>query len=224
MSNNFVPDDKNERRRWLDNFDDKLQAETEDIGVDAAQKSEFHDLRMANDSADDDKGVKLIAYEGAVTASNDADGAATGYARTLVGIVQASPNTTDEMRREMELTIAKTTRTPVGVPQTTPICTLDVSVTREHALNFRDSATPNSKAKPAGVQSAQISMVVLESSAPAPTSQNDFRFLANDSKTPYKHDFPMEDVGKTAYYLLCWVNTKGQLGPLSAIYSATIAG
>ena len=222
MPDDYIPQDKNERRKWLDNLDDQLENETEDIGVTAAQKTAFHALRLANDDDALAEETARIAHDGSVTKSNASDAAATGLARTLVGIVQVNPNTTDTMRRDLQITIAKTTRTPVKVPTTVPVCTVDVSVTREHTLNFRDSATPDSKKKPDGVRSAQIWMFISDGAAPV--GDKDFTYLADDSKTPYTHDFPMEEVGKTAFYMLRWVNTKGEVGPWSQVYSATIAG
>ncbi len=51
---------------------------------------------------------------------------------------------------------------------------------------------------------------------------NELTFLAIDTRTPYTTDFIGADGGKTAHYMLRWVNTKGEQGPWSETASATI--
>lgn len=43
-----------------------------------------------------------------------------------------------------------------------------------------------------------------------------------DTRTPYMVDFPTEDGGKTAHYMLRSVTTTGEKGPWSQTGSATI--
>lgn len=40
-------------------------------------------------------------------------------------------------------------------------------------------------------------------------------FLATDTKAPYRADLEAADIGKTAYYAMRWVNTRGVPGPRS---------
>jgi hypothetical protein len=44
-----------------------------------------------------------------------------------------------------------------------------------------------------------------------------YTFLALDTRPPYVRDHEAINAGKTAYYLLRWQNTKGELGPWSDI-------
>ena len=57
---------------------------------------------------------------------------------------------------------------------------------------------------------------------PAPVDPSELKFLGVDSRTPYTADFVGADGGKTAHYMLRWVNTKGEQGPWSETASATI--
>lgn len=41
------------------------------------------------------------------------------------------------------------------------------------------------------------------------------RFLSVDTRTPYVIDYPVEDGGKTAQYMLRWVAPTGDKGPLA---------
>ena len=47
---------------------------------------------------------------------------------------------------------------------------------------------------------------------------------AVDRSTPYLMEFNSADAGKTAYWALRWVNTRGEHGPWSATVSGTIPG
>lgn len=161
------------------------------------------------------------AANAAATAKDDSRTDYVGALRTFVGQLQANPDVTDEDRRAMKLTIASTSHTPSPVPATTPIAEIDIATRRRHIIEFRDSATPDKSAKPAGVRGCQIWMKI---GGAAPTSESECQFLATDSKSPYVHDFTMEEIGLKVYYLLRWENTTGKLGPWSQIFSANVPG
>ena len=82
-----------------------------------------------------------------------------------------------------------------------------------------DAATPDSRAKPAGVQGCEIREQV---GGTAPVDPNAMTFLAIETRMPYRADFDAMDIGKTAYIALRWLNTRGEPGPWSAIFNATI--
>ncbi len=79
----------------------------------------------------------------------------------------------------------------------------------------------------AGVMGAEIRGRVAWASRPRicdppPTSPSDLSFVSVDTRTPYVADYPGEDAGKTAHYMLRWVSTSGEKGPWSETASATI--
>ena len=78
---------------------------------------------------------------------------------------------------------------------------------------------PTTKAKPAGVRGAEIYCAIATT---APADPAAYRFLALDTATPYLIEHAPADGGKTAHYLLRWVNTRGEAGPWSETVSATI--
>lgn len=119
-------------------------------------------------------------------------------------------------RERMGLTVKDGTRVSVAVPSTMPLGTIDFSVLQQHTIHFRDSATPNSKAKPDGVHGCEI-WVKVDGAA-------DFSYLATDTRTPYIATYSPDEVGKTATYRLRWVNTKGEAGPFGVLFSAMIVG
>ena len=78
---------------------------------------------------------------------------------------------------------------------------------------------PDSRAKPAGVQSCEIREQV---GGTQPTDPDEMSLLAVETRMPYRADFEQTDIGKTAYFVMRWLNTRGQPGPWSQVYSAII--
>lgn len=108
------------------------------------------------------------------------------------------------------------------VAQQTDACAkIDFSTRLQHTINFFDEGTPNKKAKPEGVHGCEIWAKI---GGDAPKDQSELAYLATDTGSPYLKPFTSPDAGKTAYYWLRWVNTKGEQGPWSAPVSAMIAG
>jgi hypothetical protein len=70
----------------------------------------------------------------------------------------------------------------------------------------------------------EIRVKVSAVGEPAPTDSSQVQFLAMDTATPYVAKYPGADAGKTAHYMLRWVNTCGDKGPWSETVSATIVG
>ncbi len=72
-----------------------------------------------------------------------------------------------------------------------------------------NEATPTRKVKPAAVMGAKILVKVGD---PPPTGLSELSFLWVDTRTPYVADYPGEDAGKTAHYMLRCVGTSGEKG------------
>ena len=84
-----------------------------------------------------------------------------------------------------------------------------------------DAHSPGRKAKPQGVAFAEIRFQV---GGTMPTDPNAMTPLAMEGRAPYRADFDTEDIGKTVYYVLRWVNSRGEAGPWSPFYSAVVPG
>lgn len=140
--------------------------------------------------------------------------------RTIAGKVQANKAVTDAQKESLGITVRKTTRTPAPVPSTTPsIQRIDTSTRSILRLFIVDATTPETRAKPAGVQGCEIREQI---GGTAPVDPGAMQFLAIETRMPYRADFEATDVGKTAYFALRWLNTRGVPGPWSAIFNAVI--
>lgn len=89
----------------------------------------------------------------------------------------------------------------------------------EHTVSYSDITTPTRRARPEVVSACEIYVAV---GAVPPTDPKQYRFVGLSTRTPEVVTFESEDGGKTANYLLRWVNTKGEAGPWSQVISATV--
>jgi len=157
-----------------------------------------------------------------VQAKDDARGTYTKGLRSFIAQWLASNSKVSNSDRErMGLTVKSGTHTPVQVPATVPVGTIDFSVLRQHIINYSDEATPRSKAKPAGVHGCEIWMKI---DGLAPIDASELNYVATDTSSPYTVTFEGKYAGKMVYYWLRWVNTRGEHGPWGATVSAMVAG
>jgi hypothetical protein len=140
------------------------------------------------------------------------------FLRAQIRKLNANPNLTDAQRAALGLTVPDPEPTPVGPPATRPVIQVSMSGRLQHTVGFMEEGIPARRAKPAGVRGAQVWCKVGE----PPVDPDDFRFLAEDTRTPYVATFEAAESGKMAYYQLRWVNPRGEVGPWSEVVSAMI--
>jgi hypothetical protein len=125
---------------------------------------------------------------------------------------------TDEDRTSMGLPIHKTSRTPAPVQTDAPESNTVLNTIRCVEIHFRKMGS-KSNAKPAHVYGAELKYVIA---ATKPVDVSDLTNSIIDTASPVNLTFKEEERGKTVYYCLCWVNTRGEKGPYSSIESAII--
>lgn len=147
------------------------------------------------------------------------------YKKFIRGFAQQwlinNPKVSDSDRVRMNITVKTGTRTPVPTPETFPIGTADFSIRLQHTLAYYDQASAHSNAKPEGVHGCEVFM---KADGEMPASPGDYTYLGTCTASPYVVKFDSSKVGKTAYYLLRWVNSRGETGPWSTMISAMIVG
>lgn len=221
MPKDYIPKSSSARAEWLDNFVTTLAADKARFNLTDA---ELADLTTANtdfQTANSELAEALNNYNAKLAARNTAETAAISKARSRVRQIQANPNITDTERATLRLTLRDTEPTPMSVPQSFPVVVVDNSKRLRHTLKYFDSDTPTSRARPANSTGAEVARYI---GTPPPTGPEQFQRLDESRRSPYMLEYTGADVGKTAYYMLRWVNSRGEKGPWSETVSATITG
>lgn len=156
-----------------------------------------------------------------VAAKNEARAALEAICRPIIRLLQASPVMTNDIRTSLGLHIPSGTRARAAVPTTAPQLTIRNGLHLEHLVDIRDSASPHSKAQPAGLKGCKLYCKV---GGTAPVDASDMTPVELVTKSPYAMHFTGVQAGLVAYYRACWENTHNELGPWSDLASATIPG
>ena len=159
------------------------------------------------------------AAKAATESKDEARDALEESVRSVSKLIQANDEISNAARDAAGLPVHKTTRTPVPVPRTFPMATVIGTDRLELTLMYSDVATPTRKARPHGCRGCEVYVAVADN---PPKNPEDYRFVAFSTRTPELIKFKSDDGGKTANFLLRWVNTKGEPGPWSQAISATI--
>jgi hypothetical protein len=161
--------------------------------------------------------------EGARQEKDEARRTLEAAIRPVTAFVQGFPKTTDADRATIGITVRDAGGTPTSAPTSRPLARVESGQRLTHTLRFTDESTPTRKAKPRGVQGAEVWLALADPNTPAPPLGDSYKFLSLSSRGALQADFPSADAGKTAYYALRWVSTRGEKGPWSEVTSATVA-
>ncbi len=170
------------------------------------------------------------AADSARAAKDAARAALEREVRPITNFVQSYPTTTDADRATIGITVRPpaTRKTPAPTPTTRPLVRVDIPARLTHTLRLVDSRdvgspTGGRSGKPKGVAGAEVWVTLVEPGATPPTDPHALSFLTMTSRSTLRTDFPTTAGGKTAVYMLRWVNTRGEKGPWSDITTATVA-
>jgi hypothetical protein len=221
MAKDFIPQADAEFAAWLDNFITTATKSKSKLNINDPALEDLAALANTFKSSVAAAQQAQVALDTKVQAKKQARAAVEAAARGRVRQVQAEPGVTDEDRAALRISLRAAPAAPANVPDTRPIVTIDTSERLRHRLDYRDSATSNRRAKPAGAMGCEIHVFI---GPQPPADPAEFRLLDVDPATPYIVNYTGADAGKTAHYLLRWVNGRGERGPWSDTTSATITG
>lgn len=178
--------------------------------------------------------AELAAFEGelnALDAARAAEDAALGardnrrsglvaMVRDLMRRIRAHVGNDPAILGRVNLDTYDETKTDSPAPTSAPIAFVDYGKLK-HTIHFRDSATPDTEAKPQGMLGCEIWRTVGDA---APASDDDLQFVTLDTASPYVAFYTMADAGKKVSYLLRWVSKSGEKGEWSETVEATVNG
>lgn len=219
MGTDYIPDADGAFLIWIDKFLAGITANMVALGLSqatvdavAASVTKWKADRQARHDAD-------AVAAAAVKAEGASHTALVALIRGATHTINGHPNIDNALRAKAALPAHDEVRTPIGAPTTKPIGRIEVTGHNTLTIHFVDETTPLRTAKPHGVHACEIWFFVGD---PAPGDPSGYAFLLSDTRTPHVHVHQAADAGKTAHYLLRWLNTKNERGPWSDVYSAKI--
>jgi hypothetical protein len=215
MSNDYIPRSDADYNIWQSNLMTLVKTNLAPWGISTDDFKSLEDKQAVWNSAFAKASNKQNRTSADVQAKDDARDDFKPAIRAFVAQWLASNNLISNSDRErMGLTVRSDSRTPTPVPSTSPMGTIDFSVRLQHNIHFFDSTTPKTKAKPAGVHACEIWTKTGDAA--------DFTYLVSDTRTSHIVSFDQDSAGKTIYYRLRWINTRGEQGPWSSVISAIV--
>lgn len=215
----YLPVSDTDFTAWVQNFISYANANLSALGLTAADLTPIQNAEAKWETAYASNISAQAQAQSARQAKDDARSEQVSLIRSLVARIQASKTVTDAQRQALQLNVRSGTRTPAPTPTSRPVAQVDISQRLRHTVSFTDELTPTSRAKPDGVTGCEI-WIKIGGTPPADPSE--MRYLATDTRSPYVVEFDGADAGKTAYYMLRWVNSRGERGPWSQTISAMI--
>lgn len=209
----YIPPREADFVTWLTNFNNLILADPTSFGLTVGDANALNTMTVAYLAAyaaaidGTTRGPSTIATKDAARAN------VTTLARQYAVMMQANPSITDTQKTNLGITVRKTNRTPVPPPSTSPLLAFIAATPLQHTLRASDQLTPDSRAKPFGALSLQLSVWVapIGTSPSGPPNQ-----LITVTKNPIAVNFDSSDIGKLASYVGRWQTRTGLIGPDSA--------
>lgn len=244
MPHDFIPRPDGDFSAWANHYYEAVKAWWDAQGLDPTDLKPLEDAVAlwnkdyaahvaAQAQAEAAAAAKRQARYGPPTGATPAPGTPPSLeaeARRLAAFIQTFPATTDADRAAIGIRVPEAARSAVPPPTTAPLARVESGQRLTHTLRFSDASTPTRRGKPRGAAGAEVWLALADADAPPPPLTTDprdgaagYRFLALSSRGNLKSDFTSADTGKTAYYALRWVSTRGEKGPWSEVTSATVA-
>ena len=222
MPLHFIPRRDGSFDTWQVNFAAYVDAHFGELGLTAQDAAKLNDSASGWDKA---YRAHAVARAAAQSARETKAAARAGHERLIrefAGRIRGYAKTTDGDRASLGITVPDTEPTVAAPPSTRPVVKVDFSKRLRHTLRYADESTPTRRARPRGVIGAEIWVQVAALGDPAPTDPGELTFLQLSTRTPAVIEYAGQDAGKTAHYMVRWLNTRGEHGPWSETASATV--
>lgn len=221
MAIDYIPKADGDFALWMNNY---ISILTNNLTAFETTQDKVNELSQALAQFEADlleQSTTDAAARAATQKKKDSRASIESLARNLSQVFQKNTNISDSLKVSLGLNVGVNAVPTQSLLSLRPLVSVDTSQRLQHTLSWVDESTPTTRLKPRGVLGAEVWVKV---GGEPPKTELDCRFLALDTATPYVAVFSGEDAGKTAYYMLRWVNSKGEKGAWSTIISATIVG
>jgi hypothetical protein len=159
----------------------------------------------------------------AVAAKNTARAQLVADIRLLVRRIQATPSVTPAQKTSLGITVPDHVRTPVPPPTTRPVLSVANISSRTLSIRLADETTPTRRAKPPGVDGAEVYSFAAAAGTPPPADLTAWQYKGLAKRADFNVPFDAGDVGKIGCVRAQWVSTRGANGPVSDEITGSIA-
>ncbi|MEZ6059260.1 MAG: hypothetical protein R3C19_02750 [Planctomycetaceae bacterium] len=200
-------------------FVDALETWPDDYHVGSARTVRLKTLAAAYDEK---YSAHLAAQDAARAATSEKDAAQDALLEELSSIsrlVKGNDEVTNASLERLGLQPRSNSRTPVPRPSEYPLADVINTACLEHTLTIINPENGTRRAKPYGVVGCEIYVAVSPS---IPTRDSAYRLAALATRGTEVITFADSEGGQPAHYRLRWINTRGEAGPFSPVFSATV--
>lgn len=140
--------------------------------------------------------------------------------RALIRQLQAWPQLTDAQRRELRITVADRTKTPLPPPTAMPQIELVQAV--RHTVRLRVANPDGGRRRPAGTAGANVFYAVSDA---APASPGAWASAGLWTRGPFDVTFPLgTPAGATVWLSAAYYNPRGEYGPMADAVTTNLPG
>jgi hypothetical protein len=217
----YIPESDIVFAEWADNFIKHLGAEHERFGIPTEEydrlaqlHEEFAEAYLLATTPDTRTKPLVHAKDAARKALKKA------IRQVVKTYIAFNPAVTGADREYLQLPIYKTTRTHAPVAAVSPYVEVHIPMHSSLSIIFFDKEDGHRRrAKPAGQQAVEIAWVI---SSEKPEQLSELIHSEISTRSPCRLSFNYSQRGKTIYFALRWINTRGKKGPWGSLRQTII--
>ena len=215
----YIPRSETGFQDWATNFTNYLAANLADLKFTAEELTALTQEQTDWQTAYQEHLASQSAAEAARKKKKNAHKAYESSLRAIAQRIRVDRDISEERKVALGINTGASTRKRISVPTTRPLGRLDASDRLLHSIYFVDEETPTRRGKPDGVMGCEVWVKLGDE---LPTDPSELQFLGLTTSAPYIARYGGDARGKTANYMLRWVNSRGEAGPWSQTFSAIV--
>ncbi len=217
----YIPKGDADFDSWQETFVDYIVANTMALGISLSEKIELTSTRQSWETRYLTHKNSQNKAKGDTELKEDALDTHVSTIRKFTKKIQGRPETTDDQREALGITVPDTTLTPLSeqivLNESPPVMEAVCTAPGQVRLDWRPSVVgTDSEAKPQGIDGVAI----WYAKGGIPTDIAEWRFLALDTNTPYTHNVG-NAASITIAYRAQWFDRRKRMGPFGN--SVTVA-
>jgi hypothetical protein len=220
----YIPDSDTLLAAWASNFSVLITATPGAYGLMASDADTISAAYNLFNSALDVTLTPATKTKGTVADKNAKKAAMLVTLRQYAQTIKRNLGVSNEAKIALGLHINDSGRSPVPAPSTVPVLEVASGVPLAQVVDFHDSTTPDSKAKPAGVTGMMLAVATVAAGATPPADPSALPVYGIATRRPYVVKFAPADKGKTACYFGRWITGSGLVGLWSSMAQLSVAG